>query len=186
MFLCSYVCAMFYKAQEVSENLDKSRREYKSNTMSDTFKFWNHGVTVVPEYTKAYTNTNNELYMRPAGFGTIIRQRRGTWNWFHIPIPTPTRLDDDASTTYHAWLRADINDYAVIQQVTIHEAIAGNSSPRIYSTNVNYTGRAETFSFNVPNNRATGPLTMSIRVRFDTDNGQVIFRGAGAHFEEAT
>lgn len=155
--------------------------------MSDTFKFWNHGVSVVPEYTEVYTGHNNGLYLRPAGWGTQVRQRGGTWNWFHIAIPSPTELDDDRSDHFYAWLRADINNNAVIKEVNIHEATSGTSSPRIYSSgSINYTGRAETFNFNVPNGRCTGPLVMSIRVQFDTNNGQVIFRGAGALFEEAT
>lgn len=154
--------------------------------MSDTFKFWNHGVSIVPEYTREYTGTNNRLFMRRTGFGTIIRQRGGTWNWFHIPIPSPSRLDDDASTTYSASLRAEINDFATIQEVNIHEAVSGSSSPGIFHRNVNLTGRAETFNFDLLAKECTGPLTMSIRVRFDTNNGQIIFRGAGVQFEEAT
>ena len=40
--------------------------------MSDAFRFWVHGVNVIPEYTKAYTGHDNGLYMRPTGYGTII------------------------------------------------------------------------------------------------------------------
>ena len=155
--------------------------------MSDTFKFWSHGASVIPEYTKVYTGHNNGLFLRPTGYGAIVRQRGGTWNWFHIAIPTPTRLDDDRSDHFYAWLRADVNNFAVIKEVNIHEAVAGNSSPRIYSSgSLNHTGTAQTFNFNVPNGSCTGPLVMSIRVQFDTREGQIIFRGAGAHFEEAT
>jgi len=52
--------------------------------MSDTFQFWTHGVSVIPEYTKEYTNHDNGLYMRRAGWGAQVRQKKGTMNWFHL------------------------------------------------------------------------------------------------------
>ena len=48
--------------------------------MSDSFKFWTHGVNVIPEYTKEYTGHDNGLFMRRAGWGAQIRQRKGTSN----------------------------------------------------------------------------------------------------------
>ena len=40
--------------------------------MSDTFRFWTHGASVIAEYTKEYTGTDNGLYMRRAGWGAQI------------------------------------------------------------------------------------------------------------------
>ncbi len=148
------------------------------------YNFWAHGATVFPEYKKEFTGTDLGLYLRRAGFGAMVRQRGGTWNWFHIPIPTPTRLDDDASHHKHAWLRVNVNNDAVIREVTVHETQSNGSSPRIFQQSLNITGQNGQFGFNLPDGNCAGPLVMSIRVQFDTNNGQVIFTAAGAKFEE--
>ena len=156
--------------------------------MSDDFRFWTHGVSVIPEYTKEFTGTNNGLYMRPTGYGTRIKQNRGSSNWFHFAIPSATKLDDDDVSHYHAWIRFKINTGAVIQRIHVRENSGANSQcPRIWERNdLTITGRDEEYSINLPDGRCTGPLVICVYVHFEADNGEVIFAGAGGRFEEHT
>lgn len=151
--------------------------------MSESFYFWTHGVNVQVEY----TDPERALYIRRAGFGTVIRQKGGTWNWFHFAIPSATKLDDDDVDRYHAWLRGCINDHAVIKRVHIREAQKGCHCPIIYdSGDINLTGRELEESFNIPDRRCRGPLVICILVKFQEDDGEVTFTGAGGWFEEHT
>ena len=154
---------------------------------SKKYSFWNHGVTVIPEFSPTTTGTDNGLYLRRGGFGAVVRQKVGTTNWFHIPIPTPTTLDDGRTEFRQAWLRAEINQEAKIKLVNLHEAISGSESRIIYTSgNVDYEGLSETFHFDLPHSNCVGPLVMSIFVEFCPGKQpvQVIFRGAGVHFVE--
>ena len=155
--------------------------------MSDSFKFWTHGVNVIPEYTKEYTGHDNGLFMRRAGWGAQIRQRKGTSNWFHFAIPSATKLDDDNVDHYHAWLRGTINTHAIIRRVHIREARPGWDCPTIWDSGpISLTGRNLEESFNIPDRRSRGPLVMCVYVDFEEEGGEVIFTGAGAWFEEHT
>ncbi|WP_299851646.1 DUF6623 family protein [uncultured Roseovarius sp.] len=151
--------------------------------MSDTFRLWTHGVAVQVEYEDFFRNVR----IRRAGFGTDIQQNGGTWNWFHLAIPSASTLDDDTADHYHAYLRGYVNNYAVVEEVNVHESQGGNASPRIYHAGgLNWTGRTLNENFNLPDAICSGPLCMSVRVRFDDSRGRVRFVGAGAWFEERT
>jgi hypothetical protein len=156
--------------------------------MSDGFRFWTHGVSVIPEYTKEYTGTDNGLYMRRAGFGAVIRQNVGTSNWFHFAIPSATELDDDNVSRYHAWLRFKINTGAVITNIHVRENNAANSNcPVIWQNNsLSITGQDTEYSIDLPDTRCYGPLVICVRVVFEAAGGEVTFTGAGGHFEEWT
>ena len=155
--------------------------------MSDGFRFWTHGVSVFPEYTKEYTGTDNELYMRRSGYGTIIRQKVQTGNWFHFAIPSATELDDDNVSYYHAWVRFNINTGAVIKYINVHENNSRGSSPRIWESGaLSITGQDTEYSINLRDNRCRGPLVISVYVFFEAAGGEVKFTGAGGHFEEWT
>ena len=156
--------------------------------MSDTFQFWTHGADVIVEYTKEYTGTDNGLYLRRAGWGSQVKQRQGTTNWFHFAIPSATKLDDDNVSHYHAWLRVRVNNDAVIDRVHVREAGGPQSnSPVIYdSGGLNITGQDTQLSFNLPDQRCTGPLVMCVHVQFEGPQGEVVFAGAGGWFEEWT
>ena len=156
--------------------------------MSDTFQFWTHGVSVVPEYTKEYTGHDNGLYMRRAGWGTQIKQKKGSSNWFHFAIPSATKLDDDNVSHYHAWLRVRVNNDAAMDRVHVREAPGPQSnSSLIYDSGaINITGQDNTFSYNLPDNKCKGPLVMCIHVKFEGTKGEIVFAGAGGWFEEWT
>lgn len=155
--------------------------------MSDGFRFWTHGVSVIPEFTKEYTGTDNGLYMQRMGFGTIIRQRIGTFNWFHFAIPSATELDDDNVSYWHAWVRFKINTGAVIKEITVHQNHKNSASPRIWQSGpITITGQDTEYSINLPDTQCRGPLVICVLVHFEAAGGEVFFTGAGAHFEEWT
>ncbi len=155
--------------------------------MSDTFRFWTHGVSVIPEYTKERTGTDNGLFMQPMGFGTVVRQKVGTSNWFHFAIPSATTLDDDNVSYYHAWLRFRINTGAVIKEITVHQNHKNSESPRIWeSGDITISGQDTEYSINLPDQQCKGPLVICVKVFFEAAGGEVVFAGAGAHFEEWT
>ena len=155
--------------------------------MSDGFRFWTHGVSVIPEYTKEYTGTDNGLYMRRMGYGTDIKQKANSENWFHFALPSATELDDDSVSYYHAWVRFNINTDAVIKEINVHQNSKNSDSPRIYESGpITISGQNTEYSINLRDARCKGPLVISVRVYFKNDNGLVRFSGAGGHFEEWT
>ena len=155
--------------------------------MSDGFRFWTHGVSVIPEYTKEYTGTDNGLYMRRTGFGTVIRQKVGTANWFHFAIPSATELDDDNVSYYHAWLRFKINTGAVIKAIHVRENSKNSQCPIIWKNDgLVITGQDTEYSIDLPNKQCKGPLVICVKVYFEAEGGEVLFTGAGGHFEEWT
>ncbi len=160
--------------------------------MSDTFKFWTHGVSVIPEYTKQYTGHDNGLFMRRAGWGALVRQNANTENWFHFAIPSATMLDDDRVSHYRAWLRVKVNHYAVIDNIQIREATGPSiESPVIYNTHDQDAGfsisdQQGEFSFELHHSSCTGPLLMCVHAIFNEDAGEILFVAAGGWFEERT
>jgi hypothetical protein len=155
--------------------------------MTQTHRCWTHGVSVIPEYTKEYTGHDNGLYMRRAGWGAQVKQKKGTKNWFHFAIPSATTLDNCNVDYYHAYLRVRVNNDALIDEVHVRVAAGPESnSPVIYKKAYNITGQDTTLSFNLPNQRCTGPLVICVHVVFEEDDGEVVFAGAGGWFEEWT
>jgi len=153
--------------------------------MSEKFCFWIHGVNVIPEFTKEYTGHDNGLYMRRTGWGAQIRQSPDTTNWFHFGIPSATKLDDDNVSYNRAWLRLRINNEAVIDRVHIREASGPQSNcPLIWdSGTLNISGQDTELTFNLPDQQNKGPLDMCVHVKFERENGEVVFAGAGGWFE---
>ena len=72
--------------------------------------------------------------------------------------------------------------------MTIHSAVGGASSGRIYDSGpLSYTGRVLEEDFNIPDRRCRGPLVLCVYVEFEEQGGgEVTFTGAGARFEEWT
>ena len=149
--------------------------------MADYFSFWTHGASLIAEYTEEGTNTANVLFIQRAGWGTRVSQNQGTWNWFHLAVPSATELDHWRSYHMHAWLDMEVNNFAVVTDIHVREG-----ANLIYSSGVNITGQNNTFPINLDDGRCSRPLVICVRVRFDRSFGQVIFRGAGVNFKEAS
>ena len=143
--------------------------------MTDRFDYYIHGVNVQIEYTHAELG----LYVRRAGFGTVIRQNQGTSNWFHLAIPTPTFLDDGKVNYLWARLRGWINNGATVEQVHVWH---GRS--RILTNNVSLSARDIDEPFDLSKARCTNPIVMCVFVNFDGEDGEIRFDGAGVQFEE--
>ena len=149
--------------------------------------FWAHGVSIVPEFTKEFTNTDNGLYMRRAGWGTLIKQKGGSGNWFHIPIPSPSFLDTERTYLNGAWLRFKINTQAVIKNIHVRQNIRNSEMPRLFRKD-DYTiaGQDTTHYVNFGRRiNCHGPIVISIYIWFENDDGELLFTGAGACFHES-
>lgn len=159
--------------------------------MADTYQFWIHGVNVFAKETPHLTGIQNELHMKPYFDGTKVRQAPGE-NWFFLPIPTPTHLDDWKSWNKHAYLRVKIGSQVEINKVQIFSNTATTDKEEIYVKDYQpneLRSRDEQLDFNIDDRkRALGPLVMCVRVRFDNGSDEdrtILFKGAGATFIEA-
>lgn len=149
------------------------------------FKFWIHGVSVIPEYTREHTGTNNGLYMQRAGFGAIIRQNVGTTNWFHFAIPSPTELDNDNVDFRDVWLRFRINTGAVIKRIHVRHNDNRSACPIIWDSGpITITGQDTEYNIDLRDNQCRGPLVICVNVYFEAPGGEVMFTGAGGSFRE--
>ncbi|MBV1924769.1 MAG: hypothetical protein KUG68_12155 [Flavobacteriaceae bacterium] len=152
--------------------------------MAELFRFWSHGVSLVPQFTQVFTNTNNGLRMECADWGTKVSQNAGTDNWFHFPLTSATSLDGDGAVINSAFFLADINNDATISGIhltMIDQSPATKDPILLINQNLNITGQNDRFDFNFRQRIVGGALVLSIKVRFDRDNGSVIFKSAGAN-----
>ena len=153
--------------------------------MSQRFHFWTHGVSVIPEYTRESTGTENGLYIRRSGHGAIIRQNVGTSNWFHFAIPTATVLHERNVEYYDAWLRFKINTGAVIKTIHVRQNPENSQSELIWNSGeITISGQDTEYAINLPDHKCRGPLVICVNVYFEADGGEIVFTGAGGHFEE--
>jgi len=158
--------------------------------LTKTFILWVHGASVIPEYTKAFTGNDNGLYIHPMGYGSKIKQRIGTDNWFHFAVPSGSKLcgiPGDASVSLEQiYLRFNINNGAAIKQITVHENGSKNgSSPKIYDSGIiNITGQNTEYApLILPSNKCTGSIVICVFIHWEAEDGEVLFTGAGARFE---
>ncbi len=155
--------------------------------MAELFKFSTHGVTVFPEYSSHYTNISNGLYMRRAGWGTQVKQKKGTSNWFHIPLTTASALDGDIAKINNVSFRAAVNNQAVIKKVHVsmmHQSPKDQSRMMLVNQDVNFTGVDDLFGFSFPKIMVDGGILISVFVEFEEIRGQVIFKTASANLFE--
>ena len=153
--------------------------------MSAKYHSWTHRVSVIPEYTKENTGTDNGLYIRHAGYGAIIRQNVGTSNWFHFAIPTPTVLSGNIDY-YDAWLRFEINTGAVIKAIHVRQNPENSQSELIWNSDaITISGQDTEYAINLPDRKCRGPLVICVNVYFEADGGEIVFTGAGGNFARA-
>ena len=148
-----------------------------------SYTFWTHGASVQVEHTDGIYGLN----IVRTGFGAKIKQNRGTSNWFHLAIPTPTALDGAVTDHCDARLRVEANSDAVIKRVHVRESAweSPGECPKIYdSGDINITGRTAELPLDLPNGKVDGPLVICAYVEFAGDNGEIRFIGAGARFRQ--
>lgn len=159
--------------------------------MSDEFQFWTHGLSVQAEDDKGLT------IWRSAWGARITADQTVDTRWFHIPIPSATRLDDDAVDIYHAWLLGWVSEATDIRRVSVHMSsvnLAENGSEmeskRIYNkegvivSGKDFGGSQFKLDFDIADQLCTGPIVISALVKFGGQKRQIRFSGAGARFEE--
>jgi hypothetical protein len=157
--------------------------------MSDRFDLWVHGVSVIPEY-RVYKGDDLRLDIYRAGWGARVTQKNNTWNWFHFAIPSGSILDGDRSFLEGVMIRCKINDLVTITSLHVHHTGSNCESPEIWPAKggvvreelaIRGAGTKEV-SFKTGRHRCEGPIVICVRVEF-SEGGEIIFTGAGAHFE---
>ncbi len=148
---------------------------------SHSFTFWTHGAGVQVEH----IDGDRGLRIQRTGFGAKIRQNRGTSNWFHLSISTPTALDGATVDHRDACLRVEVNNDAVIRNVCVRESAwaSPGECPKIWNSgDINITGQSTELPLDLPNGKVDGPLVICVYAEFEGDDGEIRFIGAGARF----
>jgi hypothetical protein len=142
--------------------------------MPDNYTLWIHGTAVQVEFPA------NIASMVRGGWGTDNEQPQGSDNWFHLAVPTPTRMDDDVDHI-RLHLLGSIGNKATIDLVTCHRAGEG----RLAEWPVSLSAKALDEHFDLPVQQCTKPLVLCVHVSFDgPGNGLISFHGAGADYRE--
>jgi len=155
------------------------------------YDLWTHGVNTVVEF------PDRAVDIRHAGWGTLVEQEAGgpSDNWFHIPLPTPTVLDSDTEVALvNVAIRADANENARIRQIDVrelgdlvHRADVDLAGPNIQHTlHIGGEFNAPLLASGAAPRQINFALAVCMRVDFLTGvpTGRIIFRGAGARFDE--
>ena len=147
--------------------------------MARRFDFWTHGVTTVlesPELARRVEHKGN--------IGTAVEQEANTSAWFHLPLTTPTVIEDDVAIYLRRFgLKATVNDNAKIDLLHLR-----SGTRLVWSRDVSYVGRVidETFDVepDITTGGATAGLVLCVHVQFlsGAPRGRVEFHGAGGHF----
>jgi len=151
--------------------------------MSELFKFWSHGVALVPQFSKPFTNTDNGLNMERADWGTKVSQDANTSNWFHFPLTSGSTLDGDGAVINRAFFLADINRDAVIKRIHVTMIDQSPLTPDpilLVNDTVNFTNVNDRFNFNFRTSILSGALVLSAYAEFQKSTGEIIFKSAGA------
>jgi hypothetical protein len=149
--------------------------------MAMRFDFWTHGIATITESPELA-----QLVERRTSLGTAVEQNANTEAWFHIPLTTPTVMQEDTEIYLRRiGLRAKVNENARVARIHVRRG-----TDRIVSLDVNYVGTTIEATYDVAdqrmgnNNSSQAGLAMSILVEFltGTPRGRVEFQGAGAQF----
>jgi hypothetical protein len=150
--------------------------------MANRFDFWTHGIATILE-----SPQRAKLVQHRSDIGTLVQQIGDTDGWFHIPIPTPSNLEGDATTFIVGfYLSVKVNDNAKIDVIHLRRG-----RDLIFSQKVSFVGTTINQIFDILPDESTSigkpsgsGITVSIHVQFLTGTpiGQVEFSGAGGAF----
>lgn len=149
--------------------------------MAKRYDYWTHGVATILESPQLA-----KLVMHRGDLGTVVEQDANTSGWFHIPIPTPSVLSGDTTTSFlYFALVANVNDNAKVDLIHVRRG-----KDLIFSQNVSFVGAKINQVFDNPDvSTSTGAssgagITLCVHVQFlsGTPRGRVEFNGAGAAF----
>jgi len=149
--------------------------------MAKRYDYWTHGVATIlqsPELAK--------LVLHRGDLGTVVEQDANTSGWFHIPITTPTVLEDDTTIFFRLFhLYAKVNQNAKVDKIHVRRC-----KDLIFSQDVSFVDTTIDQVFDTPdvNTSRAGlggaGITLCVHVQFltGTPRGRVEFYGAGAKF----
>lgn len=147
--------------------------------MSTRFDFWTHGVATILEFPELA-----KLIQYRTDVGTVVEQDANTEGWFHIPLTTPTVMEDDVSIFFRLFaLKAKVNDNAKVDLIHVRRG-----TDLIFNQSVAFVGKTIDQAFDIPDtimsNVPQAGLALSIHVQFltGTPRGRIEFQGAGAVF----
>jgi hypothetical protein len=147
--------------------------------MSKRFDFWTNGIAAVLEAPQLA-----QVLEHRTDRGTVVEQNANTDTWFHIPLTTPTVMEDDTSIYLRRLgLRAKLNENAQMDRIHVRRG-----TDLIVDLAVNYIGTTVEATFDVPDQLTSGGsqagLAMSIHVRFlsGAPRGRIEIQGAGAQY----
>jgi hypothetical protein len=147
--------------------------------MAKRFDFWTHGVATILESPQLARRVEHK-----GNIGTAVEQSASTSAWFHIPITTPTVLEDDTSIYLRRFgLKATVNDNAKIDHLHLR-----SGTNLVWSREVSYVGRVVDETYDITPDIHTGGsragLVLCVHVQFlsGEPRGRVEFHGAGGHF----
>jgi hypothetical protein len=86
----------------------QGRKTLRRKIMARRVDFWTNGITTILQ-----SPENAQRLERRTDLGTVVEQNANTAPWFHIPLTTPTILEDDATIFLRrCFLRARVNENA--------------------------------------------------------------------------
>jgi hypothetical protein len=158
--------------------------------MANRYDFWTHGITaIIHDPRPAKPDGGPVQFLERAGHGTIVEQAAGTSNWFFLPIPTPTVLDDDTTIILQrVAFSFKVNDNAVIDQFQLWAGgtriVAADTPLREFPRNVDFTHVIDNTDWNLSGVSRGPGVALGLRVTFrdGTPRGRVWIYGAGGHF----
>lgn len=153
---------------------------------------WTHGSAVGVEYPgRVYDGGPNtpRNHPRRAGWGTDVRQRSNTFNWFHFAIPTETARPGEPYHTDRLRVPFWLNGWSRLDAV--HVWLGGDQIFR--EDDISWGGPHErplSLSFNrqLPRHRiGNRAINVSVRITFPSgvdEMGMVRFHGASASLDD--
>ena len=156
------------------------------------YNYWTNGIATIIE-----TPDQTTLVRHRSDFGTIVEQPANTKGWFHIPLTTPSQVNNDGSFHLtHVYLTVNLSLGATLDLIHIRrgtdliheEPVTHNNRGILFSAmfdmapiylpdSVDVDGPGHTM--NIYNNG----LVMSIHINFTGSNGRVEFKCAGVRFK---
>jgi len=149
--------------------------------MAQRHDYWTHGIATIIESPQLA-----QIVQHRSDIGTVVEQSGNTSAWFHIPIPTPSVLADDPTTSFLFFaLSATVNENAKVDLIHVRRG-----KDLIFSKNVSFVGTTINQGFDTPDvSTSVGGtsgcgIALSVHVAFltGTPRGRVEFHGAGAAF----
>jgi len=154
------------------------------------YTYWTNGIATIPE------TPENARVRHRSDFGTIVEQDANTEGWFHIPLTTPSRVNNDGSFHLNTvYLTANLNIGATLDLIHIRHGtdlifvkpVEHNNRGVLFSSllGVDSPYLPESVDVDGPGttmNIYNSGLVMSIHIKFTAPNGRVEFKCAGVHF----